>query len=291
MHYTDAKTILTPQNGLNVYRGGPNNCIYSPLRNVSSHVTDFDDVEVKRNADALLAGVLRKKRNKSMIHMGTLADPYVDEERDTELTRKCLFEIKRYDFGVSIKTKKSLVLRDIDILCEINKNTKCVITIPFPTTDSELASLMDPDASAVSERRKVLEAFSLKKIPVIVAIEPIVPLVNDTVEGLISTLSIAAGFGAFAIEYGDMKLTLGNGSKEYFYKCIRERFPSVAPKYKENKSVKTEELVSPNAKELLKVADDFCMKRDLMHEPEDIALFRRSYENKQRGEQLSIFDY
>ncbi len=291
MHFTEAKTILTPQNGLNIYRGGSNiRCIYSPLRNTSSHVDDFEDVEVKENADSLLAVALKKKRNKTMIIMGTLADPYVPEEEKLELTRKCLFEIKRYDFGVSIRTKSNLILRDIDIIAEINEKTKAVVTIPFPTTDSRLSRLIDPDMAAVSERTRLIEELSLRKIPVVVAIEPVVPHINDTEEGVLSILNIAAGFGAFAVEYGDLKFTLSPGSREYFYQCIEERFPEVKPKYKDgyNKSmnVKTEEIASSNRKYLIQEIEEFCEKRNLIFDQEMIRNYKRKYENKQSGEQL-----
>ncbi len=295
MHFTEAKTILTPQNGLNIYRGGPNiRCIFSPLRNTSSHVDDFEDVEVKENADSLLAVALRKKRNKTMIIMGTLADPYVPEEEKLELTRKCLFEIKRYDFGVSIRTKSSLILRDIDIISEINEKTKSVITIPFPTTDSAISGRIDPDMSPISERIKLLEEFSLRKVPVIVAIDPVVPYINDSEEGIRSILNIAAGFGAFAIEYGDLKFTLSPGSREYFYDVIDERFPEVRDrffdKYKESMNIKTEEIVSNNRKYIIQEINEFCEKRDIIADQSMIVDYRRKYENKQSGEQL-FFDF
>ena len=295
MHFTEAKTILTPQNGLNIYRGGPNiRCIYSPLRNTSSHVDDFEDVEVKENADSLLATALKKKRNKTMIIMGTLADPYVPEEMKLELTRKCLFEIKRYDFGVSIRTKSASIKRDIDIISEINEKTKAVVTIPFPTTDNRISGLIDPDMSAVSERTLLIEELSRRKIPVIVALDPIIPHINDTEESVLSVLSIAAGFGAFAIEYGDLKFTLSPGSREYFYKCIDERFPEVKPKYKDgfNKAmnVKTEEIASSNRKYLIQEIEEFCEKRSLISDQDMIRDYKRKYENKQSGEQL-FFDF
>lgn len=293
MHIVEAKTVLTPQNGLNIYKGGPQRCIFSPLRAAGSHVDNFDDVEVRKNADGMLESVLRKKRNKGVIIMGTLADPYVPEEEELELTRKCLFVIKRYDFGVSITTKSSLIRRDLDILEEINEKTKAVVTIPFPTTDSALSMKIDPDMAPVSERIKLIEELSSRNIPVIVQIMPILPYINDTEESVTSVLNIAAGFGAFGIEYGEMRFTLSPGSREYFYKCLEERFPEhldeYVDKFKEVMKIRTEEIASQNIKDLMPLVAEFCFRRDMLYSQEEVRNFRRGYENKQAGEQLSFF--
>ena len=51
MHYVTAKTILSPQNGINLYRGCAHGCIYCDSRS-SCYGMDhpFEDIAVKENA-------------------------------------------------------------------------------------------------------------------------------------------------------------------------------------------------------------------------------------------------
>lgn len=124
MHFVDAKGILTGKNGfqgMNIYRGCTHGCIYCDSRSKCYQFTHpFEDIEVKQNAPELLEKTLKSKRKKCMIGTGAMSDPYMHCEKDLQLTRKCLEIILRYSFGVAIQTKSDLILRDIDLLSEIN---------------------------------------------------------------------------------------------------------------------------------------------------------------------------
>ena len=52
-----------------------------------------------------------------------MTDPYIPLEKELQLTRRCLNQIERFDFGLVIQTKSNLIMRDIDILEKINKKT------------------------------------------------------------------------------------------------------------------------------------------------------------------------
>ena len=128
MHYADYKTILSPQNGINLYRGCTHGCIYCDSRSKCyqmDHV--FEDIEVKRNAVQILEQQLRKKRKPCMIGTGSMCDPYMHCEEQLQLTRRCLEIIDTYEFGLAIQTKSDRILRDMDILKSINQKAKCVI--------------------------------------------------------------------------------------------------------------------------------------------------------------------
>jgi len=65
MHYADYKTILSPQNGMNLYRGCTHGCIYCDSRSDCYQMNhDFEDIEVKRNAPLILESQLRRKRKR-----------------------------------------------------------------------------------------------------------------------------------------------------------------------------------------------------------------------------------
>ena len=55
MHFVDAKGILSPGNGMNIYRGCTHGCIYCDSRSKCYGFTHpFEDIEVKQNAPVLL---------------------------------------------------------------------------------------------------------------------------------------------------------------------------------------------------------------------------------------------
>jgi DNA repair photolyase len=71
------------------------------------------------------------------------------------VTREILFLLKRYRFPVHICTKSSLILRDLDVLNEINKDTilpddlkklegGVIISFSFSTLNEELANILEP---------------------------------------------------------------------------------------------------------------------------------------------------
>ena len=67
MHEVEAKGILSAKNGINIYRGCTHGCIYCDSRSRCYQINhDFEDIEVKINAPALLEDTLRRKRKKCM---------------------------------------------------------------------------------------------------------------------------------------------------------------------------------------------------------------------------------
>ena len=128
MHEVEAKGILSAKNGINIYRGCTHGCIYCDSRSRCYQINhDFEDIEVKINAPALLEDTLRRKRKKCMIGTGAMCDPYIHLEEKLENTNKCLEIIYSYGFGLAIQTKSSRILRDLELLKKINDKTKCVV--------------------------------------------------------------------------------------------------------------------------------------------------------------------
>ena len=67
-HQKAYKSILSPQNGMNLYRGCTHGCIYCDSRSRCYQMLhDFEDIEVKTDAPVLLEAELRRKRRPCMI--------------------------------------------------------------------------------------------------------------------------------------------------------------------------------------------------------------------------------
>jgi DNA repair photolyase len=185
LHYADYKTILSPQNGINLYRGCTPGCIYCDSRSICYQMNhDFEDIEVKRNAPLILETQLRQKRKPCMIGTGSMCDSYIPLENELQITRQCLELIEKYGFGLAIQTKSDRILRDIDILKRINMKTKCVVQVTLTTYDENLCRKIEPNVSTTLERFHILETMRDAEIPTVVWLGPILPFINDTEENL-----------------------------------------------------------------------------------------------------------
>ena len=89
MHFVKAKGILSPKNGMNLYRGCSHGCIYCDSRSKCYNMEhEFEDIEVKENAIELLEDVLRRRRSRHMLGMGSMTDPYIPLEKELGFTRR-----------------------------------------------------------------------------------------------------------------------------------------------------------------------------------------------------------
>ena len=286
MHVVEAKTILTPQNGLNVYRGATDHCLVSPVRAKTSRVEHPEDVEVKENAGHLLAYSLRRKRSRGMISAGGLSDPYNPLEEKFGLMRDCLRVLERYDFGITITTRYSLLLRDLDLLTEVARKTKVIVTVPFPTLQMDQFRLIEGELG-LSDRIKLLEGLKEAGIETILLIDPIIPGINDSITTLGMLLQLAKDQGIRMVDHRDMKTQLQNGSKEYFYKELKKRDKDLAKQLEERFGDEME-LVPENHKELMRHLIDRCKAYDIICDKKEILAYKREYTNRTEGVQMSF---
>ena len=287
MHYADYKTILSPQNGMNLYRGCTHGCIYCDSRSKCYQMKhDFEDIEVKRNAAKILESQLARKRKPCMISTGAMCDPYIPLEDELRLTRECLEIIERHGFGLAILTKSARIMRDIDIFEAINKKTKCVVQITLTTFDEDLCRIVEPNVSTTAERFTVLEAMREAKIPTVVWLDPILPFINDTEENLRGILDYCIRAKVRGIVCFAMGTTMREGSREHFYEKLDEFFPWVKQQY-----IRTfgdsYECHSPNNHRLMEIFRTECRKHDILHRIDDVFGYMRTFESKEQ--QLSLF--
>ncbi len=291
MHYKEVKAILSPQNGMNLYRGCTHGCIYCDSRSKCYRMNhDFEDIEVKAKADELLEHTLKRKRSKGMITTGAITDPYVPIEEELQVTRRCLNQIERFDFGLTIQTKSNLIMRDIDILDKINRKTKCVVGMTLTTCDEDLCRKLEPNVCTTKERFAVLMEMKKRGIPTIVWMTPILPFINDTMENIQGLMEYCIQAGVYGIMNDGMSMTLRDGSREYFYAQLDRLFPGMEERYMETYG-EASELVSPNRRELMKYFRRTCDENGIVHDREELFRYMREYKNKTIGTQMTIFDY
>lgn len=286
MHFADYKTILSPKNGMNIYRGCTHGCIYCDSRSACYQMThDFEDVEIKRNAPEIFEEQLKKRRKKTMISTGAMTDPYLHLETVHEYTRQCLLAIEKHGFGVTLLTKSDRVLRDLDIFKRIHKKTKCVIQMTLTTADESLCKILEPNVSTTKERVEALRVLQSAGIPTVVWLGPFLPFINDDVNNLEKILAYCVEVGVKGIVCFGMGMTLREGSREYFYDKLDEHFPGMKERYIRKYGNKYE-LGSPNYLELMRLLRAACRKQGILLHGEAFA-YMSTFESKVG--QMSLF--
>ncbi len=287
MHFVNAKSILSAKNGMNIYRGCTHGCVYCDSRSACYGFTHaFEDIEVKQNAPELLEKALRSKRKKCMIGTGAMCDPYMHCEEKLCLTRKCLEIIDRHGFGVTIQTKSTRILRDLDLLKSINEQSKCVVQMTLTTYNEDLCRILEPNVSTTKERFEALEIFRENGIPTVVWLTPILPYINDTRENIEGILDYCIRAKVKGIICFNMGLTLRDGDREYYYAALDRNFPGLKERYIYRYG-NAYELPSDNNGELMKLFHDTCKANGIMHDINEC--FGYLHEFPEPYEQLTLF--
>lgn len=288
MHFKQYKTILSPKNGMNIYRGCSHGCIYCDSRSKCYQMDhDFEDIEVKTKAPEMLEAALKSKRKKCMISTGAMTDPYIPLEKKLQYTRRCLELIDKYGFGVAIQTKSNRILRDLDLLKSINEKTKCVVQMTLTTFDENLCRIIEPNVSTTKERFEVLIRMRDAGIPTVVWLCPLLPFINDTEENLLGILDYCLEARVYGILNFGIGVTLREGDREYFYKKLDEHFPGLKAKYHQKYGY-SYEVRSGNNDKLMEIFTKECSKHGVVCSNDEIFQYMHTFENRQQTEQLTF---
>lgn len=290
MHFKKAKGILSPSNGMNLYRGCTHGCIYCDSRSKCYHMDHaFEDIEVKENAIELLENTLKRKRSRCMLGTGSMTDPYIPLENELGHVRKALTLALQYGFGFTLITKSDRVLRDLDLLKAINDQTKCVVQMTLTTYDENLCRKLEPHVSTTQERVAALKKLHRAGIPTVVWLCPVLPFINDTEENIKGILNYCIEAKVYGIICFGMGLTLREGNREYFYRQLDRLFPGMKERYIQSYGMKYQ-LNSPNNDTLMNLFHQVCENNGIVHDNKQIFEYLRKFEEKNQNIQLNLFD-
>lgn len=288
MHLVEARGILSPMNGMNTYRGCTHGCIYCDSRSRCYQINhEFEDVEVKINAPALLERALLKKRSKCMIGTGSMSDPYLPLENDLRITQKCLQLVLKHGFGMTLQTKSNQVLQDIDLLKEINRRTKCVIQMTLTTYDEDLCRLVEPNVCTTRSRFETLLRLREEGIPTVAWLSPILPFLNDTEENMRGILDYCAEAGVRGIICFGMGLTLRPGNREYFYAQLERHFPGVKQRY-QKKYGNLYNIDSDRNALLMQIFHETCARYGIESDLRRVFEYLRQFESREESRQMPL---
>ncbi len=195
------------------------------------------DVAVKINAVEILARELDPDRKRSPFKQsfimagGGVGDSYQPAEEKYQLSRKTLELLYKYNFAVHVLTKSTLIMRDMDILKDINKQRKAVISFSFSSVDNRISSIFEPGVPPPDERLKTLALFKKQGFTCGMFLLPVIPFVTDT-KGLIEqAVKCGAEIGVDFIIFGGMTLKQGR-QQEYFFNTLKSHYPEQLSGYR-----------------------------------------------------------
>jgi DNA repair photolyase len=259
MKKVEVKSVLNKQKkrddwflcdySLNPYYGCGFNCLYCYIRGSKYGTNLHETVALKSNAREGLEKQLArraKRREYGIIAFASSTDPYLPIPEGLDLTRDLLRIILKYNFPVEIGTKSKLVLKDLDVLKEIDETAilpadlqdslsrGVIISFSFSTLDEALARILEPGASSPWERLETMRACKQQGFLTGANFIPVLPYISDSEAELDSMIGAAKGYGADFVLVGGLTL-FGDGPsdcKTLYYQFLERHYPELVPKYK-----------------------------------------------------------
>ncbi len=205
---------------INPYVGCPHGCRYcyaSFMKRFTRHLEDWGTfIDIKRCAKPINKSKLVGKR----VFLSSVTDCYNIYEKDYELTRNILKELIDVDCELSISTKSSLILRDMDLLKQM-KNV--VVSMSINTLDENFKNDMD-NASSIKERLNTLRTLHKNGIYTILFMSPIFPYITDF-------KAIIEASKDFVMEYWFENLNLRGSYKTDILNYIKENYSEYYDEY------------------------------------------------------------
>lgn len=237
------KSVLNRVHGMpfrwsiNPYSGCSHSCRYCYARAFYTRAehgsaADFDSqVYVKVNApDVLRHELSRRTWRRELVVVGAATDPYQPAEGRYWITRGILEALRDFRTPVSLITKGTMILRDLDVLQQLQATAGVDVNVTIPTVDDDLWRSLEPGTPSPQARLEAVSRLNAAGIPAGVFIAPILPGLTDTEASLRPLIAAAAEAGAaFAVP---ITLRLAPVVKEWFLLHLDREYPHLLPRYR-----------------------------------------------------------
>jgi len=216
---------------VNPYRGCAHACIYCDARANQYGLSESFEEKVffKENAAEVLERQLpRLKRD--VVATGGVCDSYQPVEEKRGLTRAVVEVLGRHRFPVEVLTKSDLVLRDLELYGEINRQSWACVFFTITTFDERIASRFEPGASPPERRLEAMRRVAEAGLTTGVAMMPLLPGITDGESNIRDVIGRVRDAGGQFILGGG--LTLKEGAQRERYMGFLERhYPGLLPMY------------------------------------------------------------
>jgi len=195
-------------------------------------VNEWDTkVFVKVNApDVLRLELSKPSWKRETVALGTATDPYQAIEGRYRITRRILEALRDFRTPVSIITRCPMIVRDLDILQDLNRRAGVTVCVSVATTDNRLARQIEPTVAPPAQRLRTVGRLAAAGIRTGVMLAPILPGLTDQPKHIEAVIRAARYHGARFI--GHNVLHLGDVTKDVFTQFLRDQYPELLRVYK-----------------------------------------------------------
>jgi len=223
---------------VNPYRGCTHSCHYCFARAFHAYLDlgigeDFSSkIVVKTNVAEVLRRELASPRwAGETIAMGTATDPYQHCEGRYRLTRGVVEALADFRNPLSILTKSTLIVRDLDVYRRLNDVAPLTVSMSVGTLDEDVRRVVEPGTPPGRKRLEILARFAEAGIRTGVLVAPVLPGLTDDDEHLDEVLAACAEAGvAWA---SAIVLHVRPSIREHFMPWMKEAYPWLYPRYVE----------------------------------------------------------
>lgn len=233
---------------LNPYEGCSFNCQYCYVRGSKYGENMEETLAVKINVLEVLDRQLTfraKKKQYGIIALASATDPYINAEEKWRMTQGCLQLILKHQFPLLIITKSNKVIRDIEMLKEIDKAAilpedlkpklthGAIVSFSFSTLDQKIAASLEPGAPSPGKRLDVMRQCKDAGLMVGMNCIPTLPFISDSEERLEEMIIAAKESGADFILIGGLTLfgDKVSDSRTLYMKFLERNYPHLINAY------------------------------------------------------------
>ena len=205
---------------INPYVGCPHGCKYcyaSFMKRFTGHKEEWGTfVDIKRCSK----NINTKKLENKTVFLSSVTDCYNKFEEKYEITRTILKQLVNVNCKLDISTKSKLILRDLDLLKQMNNLT---VSMSINTLDENFKNDMD-NASSIKERLDTLKKLHDNSIHTVLFMSPIFPYITNFKE----IIEISK---EYIDEYWFENLNLRGEYKTKILAYIQEKYPKLINEY------------------------------------------------------------
>jgi DNA repair photolyase len=221
---------------INPFRGCTHSCVFCFARPTHKYL-DFDagrdferEIVVKVNAPELLRAELARPSWKGEhVALGTNTDPYQWVEGRYKLMPGIWEAMRDAANPCSVLTKSPLLLRDLELMKQINARTDFSAALSVPTLDEKAWRATEPHTPNPRARLEAVAELTRAGIRTGVLIAPLMPGVNDAPEQVEPILEFAAEAGAAYVT--GIALHLRGDVRGLWFEWLRANRPDLVPRY------------------------------------------------------------
>jgi DNA repair photolyase len=233
---------------VNPYEGCSVNCLYCYVRGSKYGENMEEGMAVKTNAleilDKQLASRARRQQY-GIVTVGSAVDAYMRQEEKYKLTEGILKLLIKHRFPAFISTKSKLILRDIELLKQIDQHAilpddlkqnltrGLIVSVSVSTTNEKISKLLEPGAAMPTERFALIHQLKEQGFLCGVNAIPTLPFISDSEEELEKTIVAAKNAGADFILIGGLTLFGSHpaDSRTLFFNFLKRYDASLIPGY------------------------------------------------------------